>query len=88
MSTDARAVAEPLLGFADSLPAAAADTAAPAAMLHLLTFTLEREEFGIPVIFIANFGDLMQFLDSDSPHARDARAFRSAMEQYRAKYAA
>ena len=49
MSTDARAVAEPLLGFADSLPAAAADTAAPAAMLHLLTFTLEREEFGIPV---------------------------------------
>ena len=49
MSTDARAVAEPLLGFADSLPAAAADTAAPAAMLHLLTFTLDREEFGIPV---------------------------------------
>ncbi len=45
-------------------------------------------EFGIPVISIANFGDLMQFLDSDSPHARDARAFRSAMEQYRAKYAA
>ena len=49
MSTDARAVAEPLLGFADSLPAPAADTAAPAAMLHLLTFTLDREEFGIPV---------------------------------------
>ncbi len=47
-----------------------------------------EQEFGIPVISIANFGDLMQFLDSDSPHARDARAFRSAMEQYRAKYAA
>ncbi len=47
-----------------------------------------EQEFGIPVISIANFGDLMQFLDSDSPHARDARAFRSAMEEYRAKYAA
>ena len=49
MSTDARSVAEPLLGFADSLPAVASDAAAPAAMLHLLTFTLDREEFGIPV---------------------------------------
>lgn len=47
-----------------------------------------EKEFGIPVISIANFGDLMQFLDSDSPHARGARVFRSAMEQYRAKYAA
>ena len=47
-----------------------------------------EQEFGIPVISIASFGDLMQFLDSDSPHARDARDFRSAMEQYRAKYAA
>ena len=49
MSTDGRAVAEPLLGFADSLPTAAVDAAAPAATLHLLTFTLDREEFGIPV---------------------------------------
>jgi orotate phosphoribosyltransferase len=47
-----------------------------------------EQDFGIPVISIANFSDLMQFLDSDSPHARGARAFRSAMEQYRAKYAA
>ena len=47
-----------------------------------------EREFGIPVISIANFGDLMQFLDSDSPLARDARAFRAAMEQYRAKYGA
>ena len=47
-----------------------------------------EQESGIPVISIANFGDLMQFLDSDSPYARDARGFRSAMEQYRAKYAA
>lgn len=49
MSTDARGAAEPLLGFADALPAAASDTAAPAALLHLLTFALDREEFGIPV---------------------------------------
>jgi purine-binding chemotaxis protein CheW len=49
MSTDARVAAEPLLGFADSLPAPAGDAAAPAAMLHLLTFSLDREEFGIPV---------------------------------------
>ncbi|HYM48171.1 MAG TPA: orotate phosphoribosyltransferase [Burkholderiaceae bacterium] len=47
-----------------------------------------EQEFGIPVIAIASFSDLMQFLDSDSPLARDARAFRSAMEQYRANYGA
>ncbi len=45
-----------------------------------------EQEFGIPVISIAGFGDLMRFLDSDSPLARDARTFRSAMEQYRATY--
>jgi purine-binding chemotaxis protein CheW len=40
-----------LLGFSDAMDArAAADAApAPAAELHLLTFTLDREEFGIPV---------------------------------------
>jgi purine-binding chemotaxis protein CheW len=48
MPTDGRSVA-PLLGFADALPAASPDASAPAAMLHLLTFTLDREEFGIPV---------------------------------------
>ena len=49
MPTDERTV-EPLLGFADALPAAAsADGGAPAATLHLLTFGLDREEFGIPV---------------------------------------
>ncbi|MEP6607451.1 MAG: orotate phosphoribosyltransferase [Burkholderiaceae bacterium] len=47
-----------------------------------------EQEFGIPVISIANFGDLIQFLDSDSPLVRDARGFRSAMEQYRATYGA
>jgi purine-binding chemotaxis protein CheW len=46
----AEASRTPLLGFADTIEATAAD-AAPAAgpELHLLTFTLDREEFGIPV---------------------------------------
>jgi purine-binding chemotaxis protein CheW len=49
MPTDERTV-DPLLGFADALPAAAAaDARGPAPMLHLLTFALDREEFGIPV---------------------------------------
>jgi purine-binding chemotaxis protein CheW len=40
-----------LLGFADAMDARAAIEAAPvpAPELHLLTFTLDREEFGIPV---------------------------------------
>src|SRR5687768_6184818 len=49
MPTDERPAVEPLLGFADTLPAASADGSAPAPMLHLLTFVLDREEFGIPV---------------------------------------
>ena len=47
-----------------------------------------EQQFGIPVISIATFKDLMQFLESDSPLARDARAFRSAMELYRVTYGA
>lgn len=47
-----------------------------------------EQEFGIPVISIANFGDLMQFLNSDSPLAQHARVFRSAMEHYRGLYGA
>jgi len=47
-----------------------------------------EQEFGVPVVSIADFGDLMQFLDSDSPFARDARAYRPAMEQYRNTYGA
>jgi purine-binding chemotaxis protein CheW len=49
MPTDARSAVEPLLGFADALPAAAAGPGALAPMMHLLTFALDREEFGIPV---------------------------------------
>ena len=47
-----------------------------------------EQQFGVPVISIAAFKDLLQFLESDSPLARDARAFRPAMEQYRATYGA
>jgi purine-binding chemotaxis protein CheW len=40
-----------LLGFADAMDARMADAApAPGPELHLLTFTLDREEFGIPVM--------------------------------------
>jgi purine-binding chemotaxis protein CheW len=47
---DDRTVRERLLGFADTLEVSAA-AAAPAVSpeLHLVTFALEREEFGIPV---------------------------------------
>jgi purine-binding chemotaxis protein CheW len=49
MPTDRDAAVESLLGFADALPAAAPDASAPAPTLHLLTFALDREEYGIPV---------------------------------------
>ncbi len=49
MPPDGRTAVEPLLGFADALPAPAADASAPAPTLHLLTFALDREEYGIPV---------------------------------------
>ena len=51
MPVEQRPIREHLLGFADALEArAAAETApAPGPELHLLTFTLDREEFGIPV---------------------------------------
>jgi purine-binding chemotaxis protein CheW len=46
-----RQIRAPLLSFADAMEArAVAETApAPGPELHLLTFVLEREEFGIPV---------------------------------------
>jgi orotate phosphoribosyltransferase len=47
-----------------------------------------EQQFGVPVISIAAFKDLLNFLESDSPLARDARAFRPAMEQYRTTYGA
>jgi purine-binding chemotaxis protein CheW len=46
-----RQIKAPLLGFADAMEArAVANTApVPGSELHLLTFVLEREEFGVPV---------------------------------------
>jgi purine-binding chemotaxis protein CheW len=50
MPTDQSAGVAPLLGFADALPEAApSDARPPGPTLHLLTFVLDREEFGIPV---------------------------------------
>jgi purine-binding chemotaxis protein CheW len=46
---DDRSVQDRLLGFADTLEVAAATAPAPKPELHLVTFALDREEFGIPV---------------------------------------
>jgi purine-binding chemotaxis protein CheW len=50
MQTDGLARHERLLGFADGLqPATVAEAPAPGPQLHLLTFMLDREEFGLPI---------------------------------------
>jgi len=50
MQTDGLALHERLLGFADRIqPAAAVEAPAPGPQLHLLTFMLEREEYGLPI---------------------------------------
>jgi purine-binding chemotaxis protein CheW len=50
MQTDGLARHERLLGFADRLqPATVAEAPAPGPQLHLLTFMLDREEFGLPI---------------------------------------
>jgi purine-binding chemotaxis protein CheW len=50
MQTDELAIRGRLLGFADALqPPAAAEAAPPGPQLHLLTFMLDREEFGVPI---------------------------------------
>lgn len=50
MGTDGLAMDQRLLGFADGLqPATATEAPAPGPQLHLLTFTLDREEFGLPI---------------------------------------
>jgi purine-binding chemotaxis protein CheW len=50
VSADGAPARDALLGFADALDAVPAETAPPPGPeLHLLTFALGREEFGIPV---------------------------------------
>lgn len=50
MPADGAPPGEGLLGFAEAMDASPAETApAPGPELHLLTFVLGREEFGIPV---------------------------------------
>jgi purine-binding chemotaxis protein CheW len=50
MQTDGLAMHARLLGFADMLqPPTAAEAPAPGPQLHLLTFVLDREEFGLPI---------------------------------------
>ncbi len=47
-----------------------------------------EQDFGIPVVAIADFNDLMSYLDSDSERAADARPYRAAMLRYRERYGA
>jgi hypothetical protein len=42
----------------------------------------------MPVLAIATVADLMQYLDSDGAQAAALRAYRPAVEAYRAKYGA
>lgn len=50
MRTDGPVIRDRLLGFADGLEQKAeADMIAPGPELHLLTFMLEREEYGLPI---------------------------------------
>jgi len=44
--------------------------------------------YGIPVLAIATVADLMQYLDSDGAQAIALRAYRPAVNAYRAKYGA
>ncbi len=45
-----------------------------------------EQAFGIPVVSVATFDDLMQFVDSDSPLAAPLRPHRPAMLAYRSRY--
>jgi purine-binding chemotaxis protein CheW len=50
MQTDELAIRERLLSFADALQSpGASETPMPGPQLHLLTFMLDREEFGLPI---------------------------------------
>ena len=49
MPVDDRTVRERLLGFADTLEVTAAAAPVAGPELHLVTFALDREEFGVPV---------------------------------------
>jgi orotate phosphoribosyltransferase len=42
--------------------------------------------YQIPVLAIATLADLMQYLDSDGERAAALRAYRPAVQAYRAKY--
>jgi orotate phosphoribosyltransferase len=45
-----------------------------------------EQSFGIPVNAIADFDDLIEFLDSGSPLAVPAQPYRAAMQAYRSRY--
>jgi orotate phosphoribosyltransferase len=45
-----------------------------------------EQTFGIPIVAIADFNDLLEFLDSGSPLAVPAQPYRAAMQAYRSRY--
>jgi len=45
-----------------------------------------EQAFGVPIVAIADFNDLIEFLDSGSPLAGPAQPYRAAMQSYRSRY--
>ncbi|MGE5337137.1 MAG: orotate phosphoribosyltransferase [Gemmatimonadota bacterium] len=45
-----------------------------------------EQAFGVPIVAIADFNDLIEFLDSGSPLAVPAQPYRAAMQAYRSRY--
>ncbi len=63
-------------------------TGADDALSSLSAVAAFEQAFGIPVIAVACFDDLMQFIDSDAPSAMALRPHRQAMLDYRGRYGA
>jgi orotate phosphoribosyltransferase len=45
-------------------------------------------EYQVPVLAIATLDDVMKFLEAESTHAQQVRAYRPAVERYRERYGA
>ena len=78
-----RATRDGLLGFADAMEARAAAeaTPAPGPELHLLTFALDREEFGIPVTQVREVIRVV----GDHPRAPGARRTSAGVANLRGR---
>jgi orotate phosphoribosyltransferase len=61
-------------------------TGADGALSSLSAVQAFEQVFGVPIIAIADFNDLIDFLDSASPLAEQAQPYRAAMQAYRSRY--